>query len=62
MAELIEKLENPLWRQAVLLRLDDYSVAEIAARLGKSRGIVYVWFRTIEAIWEEHLEGRTFLD
>jgi hypothetical protein len=30
--------------------------------LGKSRGIVYVWFRAIKAIWEEHLEGRTFLD
>ncbi len=62
LAELIEKLENPLWRQAVLLVLEGYTVSEIAARLGKSRGILYVWFRAIEAIWEEHLEGRTFLD
>jgi hypothetical protein len=62
LAELIEKLENPLWRQAVLLVLEGYTVPEIAARLGKSRGIVYVWFRAIRQIWEEHLEGRTFLD
>ncbi len=62
LAELIEALDNPLWRQAVLLRLEDYSVAEIAARLGKSREAVHVWFRTIRKIWEEHLEGHTFLD
>ena len=62
LAQLVDKLENPLWRQAVLLRLDGYSVAEIAQRLGKGRGVVYVWFRAIEEIWEEHLEGQTFLD
>ena len=62
MTELIEKLENPLWRQAVLLRLEDYSVAEIAARLGKSRATVFVWFRAIRKSWEEHLEGCELLD
>jgi hypothetical protein len=62
LTELIEKLENPLWRQAVMLVLEGHTVPEIAARLGKSREIVYVWFRAIKAIWEEHLEGRAFLD
>ena len=61
LAELIEKLENPLWRQAVLLRLEEYTVPEIAARLGKCREAVYVWFRAIREIWEEHLDGRTLL-
>lgn len=62
LAELIEKLENPLWRQAVLLLLEGYTVPEIAARLGKCREAVYVWCRAIRKIWEEHLEGRTLLD
>jgi ECF sigma factor len=62
MAELIDQLKNPLWRQAVLLLLDGYSVPEIAAKLGKCREVVYVWFRAIRQIWEEHLEGHTFLD
>ena len=62
LAELIEKLENPLWRQAVLLLLEGYTVPEIAARLGKSREAVYVWCRAIRKIWEEHLEGHTLLD
>ena len=62
LAELIEKLANPLWRQAVLMLLEGYTVPEIAARLGKCRETVYVWFRAIREIWEEHLEGRTLLD
>jgi DNA-directed RNA polymerase specialized sigma24 family protein len=62
LAELIEKLEKPLWRQAVLLLLEGYTVPEIAARLGKSREAVYVWCRAIRKIWGEHLEGRALLD
>ncbi len=62
LGELIDRLDNPLWRQAVLLVLEGYNVREIAARLGKSRECVYVWFRTIRSIWEEHLGGPTFLD
>ena len=62
LAELIEKLENPLWRQTVLLLSEDYSVPEIAARLGRTRGAVYVWIRAIEKVWEEQLDGCTFLD
>jgi hypothetical protein len=62
LAELIETLENPLWQQAVLLLLEGYTVPEIAARLGKSREAVYVWFRAIRTIWEERLEGRKILD
>jgi len=62
LAELIDKLENPLWRQTVLLLSEDYSVPEIAARLGRTRGAVYVWIRAIEKIWVEQLEGQTFLD
>jgi hypothetical protein len=61
LTELIDLLDNPLWRQAVLLVLDGYGVPEIAARLGRSRECVYVWFRTIRKIWEEHLEGQTLL-
>jgi ECF sigma factor len=60
--ELIEMLENPLWRQAVLLLLDGYRVPEIAAKLGTCRENVYVWFKAIRHIWEEHLDGHTFLD
>jgi DNA-directed RNA polymerase specialized sigma24 family protein len=62
LAELIEALKNPLHRQAVLLLLEGYTVPEISRRLGKSREAVYVWFRAIRKIWEEHLEGRAFLD
>jgi hypothetical protein len=62
LAELIEKLDNPLWRQTVLLLLEGYTVPEIAARLGKARETVYVWCRAIRKIWEEELEGRSLLD
>ena len=62
LAELIEKLENPLWRQAVLLHLEGHTVPEIAARLGKCREAVYVWFRAIRKIWEEDLGGGRLLD
>ncbi len=63
LAELIDGLPNPLWRQAVLLRLEGHSVPEIAARLGKkSPRIVQLWFRAIEAIWRERLGGDSHVD
>lgn len=62
LAELIEKLDNPLWRQAVLMLLEGYTVPEIAARLGRCRETVYLWFRAIREIWEEHLGGHSLLD
>lgn len=58
--ELIEKLPNPLWREAARLAMEGYTVPEIAAKLDRSRACVYVWFRAIEAIWEEH-PGRAHL-
>jgi hypothetical protein len=51
--DLIDRLPNPLWRQAARMVMEGYTVPEIAAKLGNSRSCVYVWFRTIEAIWEE---------
>jgi ECF sigma factor/Homeodomain-like domain len=51
--ELIDALENSLWRQAVRMVLEGYSVPEIAAKLERTRECVYVWFRTIRAIWRE---------
>ena len=59
---MIEKLENPLWRQAVAAALEGYTVPEIAARLGRGRECVYVWFRAIRKIWEENPGGESFLD
>jgi hypothetical protein len=60
--ELIDGLEKPVWRQAVLLVLEGHTVPEIAARLGRSREAIYVWFRAIRAVWEERLDGRSLLD
>jgi DNA-directed RNA polymerase specialized sigma24 family protein len=51
--DLIESLGNPLWRQAVRMVLEGYTVPEIAAKLDRSRSCVHLWFRTIRAIWEE---------
>jgi hypothetical protein len=52
--DLIGSLENPLWRQAVRMVMEGYTVPEIAAKLDRGRECVYVWFRTIRAIWEEN--------
>jgi hypothetical protein len=60
--ELIDGLEKPFWRQAVLLVLEGHTVPEIAARLGRSRRLIYVWFEAIRAVWEERLDGRSLLD
>lgn len=51
--DLIDALENPLWREAVRMVLEGDSVPEIAAKLHRSRECVYIWFRTIRQIWEE---------
>jgi hypothetical protein len=51
--EVIESLENPLWREAVRMKLEGYTVREIAERLGRGESCVRVWFRTIRAIWED---------
>jgi hypothetical protein len=50
--DLIDRLPNPLWREAVRMVMEGYTVPEIAAKLGRGRECVYVWFRTIRAIWE----------
>lgn len=58
--DLINRLPNPLWREAARLVMEGYTVPEIAAKLGRSRECVYVWFRTIRAIWDED-PGREIL-
>jgi transposase len=40
----------------VRLVLEGYTVPEIAAKLERTRECVYVWFRTIRAIWGERLD------
>jgi DNA-directed RNA polymerase specialized sigma24 family protein len=51
--DLIDSLPNPLWRQAARMVMEGYSAAEIAAKLDRTPSMVYVWFRSIRAIWEE---------
>ncbi len=59
--DLIDSLENPLWREAVRMVLEGDTFAEIAAKLNRGRECVYVWFRTIRQIWEEHPGSENFL-
>ncbi len=61
MAELIEKLKNPLWRQAVLLRLEGYSVPEIAA-IGQEPGDRIRLVQGHRGDLGGALDGHTFLD
>jgi hypothetical protein len=51
--DLIDALPNSLWREAVRMAMEGYTVPEIAAKLDRSRAVVYVWFQTICAIWED---------
>ena len=60
--ELIEGLENPLWRQAALLHLQGYTVPEIAKSLGRSRECIYKWFRAIEKVWQAKAGGEWPID
>jgi hypothetical protein len=53
LGDLIDSLKDPRWRQAARMVMEGYTVPEIAHRLGPCRETVYIWFRTIRAIWEE---------
>jgi hypothetical protein len=58
--DLIDTLKNPLWREAIRMVMEGYTVPEIATKLGRGRECVYVWFRTIRTIWEDS-PGREIL-
>ena len=62
MKDLIDVLPNPLWRDAVRLVMEGYTVSEIAAKMDRTRGCVHVWFRAIRAIWEENPGRENLLD
>jgi ECF sigma factor len=62
LAELLDTIKDPLWRQAVVLLNEGHTVPEIAHRVGRCRETVYIWFRAIGIMWEEHLDGKNLLD
>jgi hypothetical protein len=60
-AELIDKVPNPLWREACRMVMEGYTVPEIAAKLGRGRECVYIWFQTIGEIWGERVGRENLL-
>jgi DNA-directed RNA polymerase specialized sigma24 family protein len=52
LARLLDGLGSDELRQVALLRLEGYSNAEIAARVGRHEGTVERKLRTIRDIWE----------
>jgi DNA-directed RNA polymerase specialized sigma24 family protein len=52
---LLDALGDDLLRQAALRKLEGYSVAEIAAQLGRVPRTVKRWLRLIRQTWEQEL-------